>query len=352
MEDLAYLSAIPSQNCVSLLVGWVDSNTIVILPVLNDAFDADISIQEYNKTGKIRTIDIQKCIMNMDWNQARAFCATAECGSLSAAAKQLGLTQPTLSRQVAALELALGVSLFERVGKKLRLTESGKKLLHSAQLMNSAANSLMLAASGQSNLVEGVVSISVTDGMAANLLPPIIERLRMEAPGIKIELIVSNTISDLLRREADIAIRHVRPEEPELIGKLIREPEAHFYASESWVRKNGNPQAPQEAKTCDFIGFDREGRYIEHLHGLGFDVEESNFPIICSNSLVATELAVRGLGINVMMREVAENIPGLVRVFEKLPPITFPIWLVTHRELRTSKRIRIVYDALTEGLKI
>lgn len=290
--------------------------------------------------------------MDMDWNQARAFCATAECGSLSAAAKQLGLTQPTLSRQVAALEAALGISLFERVGKRLQLTASGEKLLHSAKQMNKAANELMLAASGQSELIEGLVSISVTDGLAANLLPPIIERLRLEAPGIKIELVVSDTVSDLLRREADIAIRHIRPEESELIGKLIREPKAHFYASNDWVQKNGNPQSPEDVGLHEFIGYDRDGRYIEHLRGLGFSLDDANFPIICSNSLVATELAMRGLGINVMMREIAENIPGLTRVFEKLPPITFPIWLVTHRELRTSRRIRIVYDALAEGLKV
>ena len=289
--------------------------------------------------------------MEMDWNQARAFCATAENGSLSAAAKQLGLTQPTLSRQVSSLEQALGIDLFERVGKRLELTDAGQALLKHAKQMTEAANAMMLAASGQSDAVEGVVSISATDGVSAHFLPAILERLRVDAPGITVEISVSNTISDLLRREADIAIRHVRPEEPELIGKLLREPVAHFYATRKWIAENGHPRVPEDIADKDFIGFDREGRYIEHLRGIGFSVDESNFPLLCNNSLVATELARRGLGINVMMREIAEQDPDFVRILDDLPPITFPIWLVTHRELRTNRRIRIVYDALAEGLK-
>ncbi len=286
----------------------------------------------------------------MDWNQARAFCATAESGSLSAAARHLGLTQPTLSRQVSALENSLGIDLFERVGKRLELTEAGQALLPAARQMTEGANAMMLAASGQSDAVEGIVTISATDGVSAHFLPPILERMRSEAPGITIEISVSNTISDLLRREADIAIRYVRPEEPELIGKLVREATAHFYASPDWIEKNGHPKTPAEISDADFIGFDRDGRYIEHLHGLGFAVDESNFPLICNNSLVATQLARQGLGINVMMKELADPDPGFVRIIDDLPAITFPIWLVTHREVRTNRRIRMVYDALAAGL--
>ena len=183
----------------------------------------------------------------MDWNQARAFRATADTGSLSAAARELGLTQPTLSRQVIALEDSLGITLFERVGKRLELTDAGRELLPHARKMSSAADAMELAASGKSETIEGFVSISATDGVSQNLLPPALSRIHEAAPGLKLEIIVSNSLSDLLRREADIAVRHVRPTEPELIAKLLRQAKAGFYASRRWVEENGHPNKPEDA---------------------------------------------------------------------------------------------------------
>ena len=155
---------------------------------------------------------------NLDWNQLKAFLQTAQTGSLSAAARKLGLTQPTLSRQVAAIEQQMGVTLFERVGKSMVLTPTGLDLLEHARAMGTAAEALGLAASGRSQAVGGVVSVSATDVVATHLLPPILQRLRAQEPGIAVEVIASNALSDLLRREADIAIRHVQPEQPELIA--------------------------------------------------------------------------------------------------------------------------------------
>lgn len=146
----------------------------------------------------------------LDWNHLKAFLETAETGSLSAAARKLGLTQPTLSRQVAAIERQLGVTLFERVGKAMVPTRTGLALLDHARVMGSAADELRLAASGQSEAVDGVVSISATEPVAAYLLPGVLARLRQQAPGIVIEVVTSDALSDLQRREADIAVRHVR----------------------------------------------------------------------------------------------------------------------------------------------
>lgn len=286
----------------------------------------------------------------MDWNQVRAFEATAECGSLSSAARKLRLTQPTLSRQVAALEEALGVTLFERVGKRLVLTAPGVELLEHARTMRESADLMSLAASGRSQAVEGLVTISATDAIAVHVLPPILARIRSQAPLVTVEIVSSNAISDLRRREADIAIRHVRPEEPELIGKLIREAEAGFYASRDWVSRHGHPKRPEEVIGADFIGFDREGRFAEHLAALGLTISGSSFPVITENSLVAWELVRSGLGIGVMMREIASRSEELIEILEELPEIRFPVWLVTHRELNTSRRIRIVFDILAEGL--
>lgn len=285
-----------------------------------------------------------------DWNQTRGFLATAEAGSLSAAARKLGLTQPTLSRQVAALEEELGVTLFERVGKRLILTETGLELLDHAKRMGAAADAISLSATGRSETVEGLVSISASDGIAVHLVPPILERIRKEAPQIQIEIVASNELSDLRRREADIAIRHVRPEEPELIAKLVRNATASFYASKDWVARNGPLAGIADVPGKDFIGFDRDERYKEHLKGLGLPVEKLNFPLISENSLVVWEMVKRGLGVSVMMDDIAAMDPEIVPILEELPPINFPIWLVTHRELHTSRRFRIVFDMLAEEL--
>jgi len=280
----------------------------------------------------------------------RGFIAAAETGSLSAAARQLGLTQPTLSRQVAALEETLGLTLFERIGKKLALTETGLDLLHHGKSMAQAADALALVATGRSETVEGLVSISAGDGISIKILPPIIAKIRQAAPQVSIDLIVSNALSDLRRREADIAVRHVQPTEPDLIGKKLRDAKAHFYASESWVEKHGHPHKPEDISGPVFIGFDRSERFVGYLQGLGLKVTAASFPVSSENTVACWEMTRQGLGIGVMMLETADNTEGMVKVLEDLPPITFPIWLVTHRELRTSRRIRLVFDILAEEL--
>ncbi len=286
----------------------------------------------------------------VDWNQLRAFLETAETGSLSAAARKLGQSQPTLSRQVAALELSLGVTLFERVGKAMALTATGQELLGHARVMGAAAHELGLAAAGRSEEVEGLVSVATSDAVAAYLMPKILLHIRQAAPGILVEVVASDGCSDLQRREADIAIRHVRPEQPELIGRLVRQSSACFYASESWVRSNGLPRTAAEAVQHDFVGLDREGHYLQHLRGNGLLLSDTNFRSYADNSVTYWEMVRQGLGIGAIMEEIARETPGMVRVLEDVAPFQLPIWLVTHRELRTARRIRIVFDLLAEVL--
>lgn len=287
---------------------------------------------------------------NLDWNQLKAFLETAETGSLTAAARKLGLTQPTLSRQVAAIEQRLGVTLFERVGKAMALTPSGLDLLEHARAMGIAARALGLAASGRSEAAGGVVSVSVTDALACHLLPPLVQELRAREPGIVIEVIPSNALSDLLRREADIAIRHVKPEQPELIARLVREATAGFYASEAWVGIHGHPRTAAEAAHLPFVGSDRSGQYLAHLRQHGLPVSETSFSCYVDHTEAHWALVRQGLGIGAMMDEVARLTPGIVRVLDEVPPVRFPIWLVSHRELRTSRPIRVVFEALAQGL--
>lgn len=286
----------------------------------------------------------------LDWNQLKAFLETAETGSLSAAARKLGLTQPTLSRQVAAIEQRMGVTLFERVGKAMALTPTGLDLLEHARAMGAAAEALGLAASGRSQAVGGVVSVSSTDVIAAHLLPPLVRQLREQEPGIAIEVIASDALSDLLRREADIAIRHVKPEQPDLIARLIREATAHFYASEDWVRAHGHPRRAEEAAQLPFVGSDRSGQYLAYLRQHGLPISEANFSCYADHSKAHWALVRHGMGIGAMMEEIGRDTPGMVRVLDDVPTVRFPIWLVTHRELRTSRRIRVVFEALAQGL--
>lgn len=286
----------------------------------------------------------------LDWNQLKAFLETAEAGTLSAAARKLGLTQPTLSRQVAAIEQSMGVTLFERVGKAMALTPTGLELLEHARAMGAAAEALGLAATGRSQVVGGVVSVSATDVVAVHLLPPIVRRLRQQEPGIAIEVLSSNALSDLLRREADIAIRHVKPEQPELIARLIREASASFYASEDWVRTYGHPRSAEDAAHLPFVGSDRSGQYLGYLRQHGLHLSETNFSCYADHSVANWSLVREGMGIGAMMDEIALSAPGIVRVLDEVPSVRFPIWLVSHRELRTSRRIRVVFEALAQGL--
>lgn len=240
--------------------------------------------------------------------------------------------------------------MFERVGKKLVLTETGAGLVEHARAMGQAAVAMTFAASGRAQAIEGRVSISATDAYAAYILPEIVERIRREAPRIALVIISCNSLSDLRRREADIAIRHVRPEEDGLIGKLVREGTAHFYASQSWVARNGRPRSVEDIAPCDLIGYEETERFAEFMRGVGVRVAEDGFRLVSENSVAVWEMVKRGLGIGVMSREVAGRTDGVVELFPDAEAIRFPVWVVTHRELRTSRRIRLVYEILAEDL--
>lgn len=283
-----------------------------------------------------------------DWNRLRAFLVTAEEGSLSAAARILKLTQPTLGRQVAALEAELGVILFERVGRSLSLTRSGLDLLEHARAMGEAANRVSLAASGRVEAVEGEVSVAASDVTAAFLLPPMLARLRAAAPGISVNVVASNSLSDLLRREADIAIRHVEPQDGDLVVRRMPDMLARIYASRDLIARQGGP--PRDAAALSawpFIGFERSERFRLALNAEGLSLTPDSFPIVSENGVVAWHYVRTGLGVGVMVEAVARLAPEVECVLPDLPPFVVPVFLVTHRELHTSRRIRIVFDLIT-----
>ena len=289
--------------------------------------------------------------ISFDWNQVRAFLATAEEGSLSAAARALGQTQPTLSRQVAALEDELGVTLFERAGRAMALTTAGMELLDHVRDMAEAASRISLSASGQSQDVSGRVVITATGNMATRYLPPIIKKIRDEAPNIRIDLLPSNEVQDLTRREADISIRHARPEQPDLIAKLLFETKAHLYASQDYIDEVGPFLQLKDLERATFVGLDRTQEMILAMRELGLTLTEDQFKYNSPSGNVLFELVRLGLGVSILPRDIETQFdivrPILPDVFE----IPIPVWLVTHRELHTSKRIRVVYDILAEELQ-
>lgn len=289
--------------------------------------------------------------IKFDWNRARAFLVTAEEGSLSAAARALGMTQPTLGRQVSALEAELGVSLFERVGRGLNLTPSGLDLLEHAQVMGQAATKLSLVANGHSQEIAGKVCISASEIHAAYLLPSIINKLRLIEPGIILEVISSNNPSDLLRREADIAIRSFRPTQAELISQKIADVEAPLFAAKSYLNRVGIPKTISDLKDADFVTIGDVHAFIKGLKQLGVELTEKNFPVQSSSHIVHWELVKQGLGIGIAPLDIGSYEPLVERVLPGFKLMSFPIWLTSHRELRTNKRIRLVFDFLADELR-
>lgn len=288
--------------------------------------------------------------VKFDWNRARAFLVTAEEGSLSAAARALGMAQPTLGRQVAALEEELGVALFDRIGRGLALTPSGLELIEHVRAMGDAAGRVSLTASGRSQSIEGTICITTTEVYAAFVLPAIVARLRRSAPNITVEIIASNAISDLRRREADIAIRNGRPTDPELFARKVTDDTANFYATPAYLDRIGTPQSLAELSRADFIGFDDNKPLIEGLNALGFHVSGRNFPVLTGSHLVNWELVKKGLGIGVMQTRVGDAEPLVRRALPAMEPIRVPVWLVAHREVNTSRRVRLVFDLLADEL--
>jgi DNA-binding transcriptional LysR family regulator len=290
--------------------------------------------------------------VKFDWNQARAFLVTAEEGSLSAAARALGMSQPTLGRQVDALEEELGVVLFERAGRGLVLTPNGLELLDYVRAMGDAASRVSLAASGKAEAIAGTISITGSEIYCAHLLPEIVGKLRRAQPAIEIEIVASNQTVDLRRREADIAIRSYRPTQPELIAKKVADDPARFYATPGYLKRIGNPKdAKALSASAEFIAFEHGTRFVDAYNALGLSISQDRLPLTTLNHLVHWEMVRAGIAVGMAPESIGDRDRKVVRVLpHELKPMPFEIWLTTHRELNTSRRVRTVFDFLAAEL--
>lgn len=283
---------------------------------------------------------MQLCMRNPDWHLLRAFHATATLGSLSAAARKLNLTQPTLSRQIAALEGQIRLELFHRIGRRLMLTEDGQSLLAHVEEMADHARDFALAAAGQSQEAGQTVTLSVTEGCAAYVMPDLIARLRRDMPDLRLRLVVTDQLSDLKRREADIALRHRPPDAAGLVGDRLADQSAGFYASPDWIAKQGMPRTLADLSLGDFIGMSDPARFLRYLHSHGTALADGTPMLASDNAVAVWEMARRGLGVAVMLDDIARRFPEMQRILPDLRPIKVPLWLVAHHALYGTRRLR------------
>ncbi len=280
----------------------------------------------------------------------RAFLATVDAGSLSAAARQLGLTQPTVGRQITALEQELKLALFERTGRALQLTDAGADLLAQARSMSDAAARISLMAQGRTQALDGTIRVTASDMMSAYVLPATLMQLRSVAPRLRVDVIAANDIRDILKREADIAIRHVRPTDPDLIARRISDASAHLYASKSYVAAHGMPQAIADLSDHDFISMGNDDAFVAAMEERGLPVGHDNLRAGSTSGITIWEMLRRGFGIFPMSDHIAAQFDDVVRLLDGVTDLRFPVWLVTHRDLHNSKRIRLVFDLLADVL--
>jgi DNA-binding transcriptional LysR family regulator len=285
-----------------------------------------------------------------DWSLVRSFLAALDHGSLLAAARALATSQPTLGRHIAELEAQLGCMLFERTGRGLRPTEAALRLAESARAMEAGALQLQRQAAGSEADEGGTVRISASQPVACFLLPPLLAQMRLVLPQVQVELVASNAVANLLRREADIALRMVQPDQASLVARRIATIPLGIYAHRDYLRRRGVPKQPQDLRAHELVGDDRGEAILRGLANFGLPLRREDFALR-TDDLIAYFGAVRaGLGIGFLAGYVAAQEPQLVPVLPqvKIPPM--PVWLTVHREIRGSRRIRAVYDFLAQAV--
>jgi len=285
-----------------------------------------------------------------DWTLIKSFLAVAETGSFSAAARSLAISQPTVGRQMQLLEAQLGTSLFERNQKGQRLTLAGTDLIDEATAMKAAAARISLGAEGRSQTLSGVVRITASLVVSHFILPQILAEIRAREPEIELELHPSDDTENLLYREADIAVRMYRPTQLGVITRKLGVQKLGLFAASSYIARRGSPKATTEISRFDLIGFDRSDLIIRGMSALEIEVDRSFFKLRCDNQTVYWELVAAGCGIGFSPLMIGEKDPRVERVLPDLEVGELPIWLTAPEALRTSPRIRRVYDMLAAAL--
>ena len=286
-----------------------------------------------------------------EWGLYRTFLAVLREGSLSGAARALGLTQPTVSRHVDALEGAVGFQLFVRSQQGLAATEGALELKPYAEALEVTTAAMLRTASGQGRGVKGTVRVSASEMMGAEVLPPIFVSLREQHPELQIELVLSNEVDNLLRRDADIAVRMVEPAQEALVVKRIGSVTLGLHAHRRYLDRAGAPRSLEALHRHSVIGFDRETPAIRSMRKRVPGFGAIRFALR-TNSDIAQWMAIRaGFGIGICQVALARQDPKLERVLSTAFDLKLGVWIAMHENLRSTPRCRVVFDALARNLK-
>ncbi|WP_420557347.1 LysR family transcriptional regulator [Roseovarius sp.] len=288
---------------------------------------------------------------DIDWSLVRAFLAVAEKGSLSAAGRLLGTSQPTLGRQVRQLEDLLGQVLFHRKPKGLELTANGHSLLEPARNMHRAMIEIELTAAGQQTEATGTVRITASDTVSVYILPPILAALHADHPGIRIDVVPSDSSENLLFREADIAVRMYRPEQLELVARHLGDFPLGLFASRSYLQKAGRPRSIAELFDHPVIGYDRNEEIIRGMQERNMPASRDMFAFRCDSHTVGWEMVRAGCGVGFGMKALGALHDDVEDLDFDIDLPSLPVWLATHQALRHTPRIAVVWEALARGLK-
>lgn len=285
---------------------------------------------------------------DIEWELWRTFLAVLEAGSLSGAARELGIAQPTAGRHVAALERALGTVLFTRSPTGLIATVAAEALRRDAAGMRSTAAAL--ARTAVSTRAVGTVRLAASEIVGVELLPDILATLAREHPALEVELVLSNRVQDLLRREADVAVRMVRPAQDALVARRVGAIEVGLHAHADYLARRGTPCTVDELAGHTLIGVDQSSPHVRAIAGSLPWIDTIGFGLRADSDLAQLALIRAGAGIGFCQAGFAGREPALVRVLKTAVSVSMEMWIAMHEDLRSSARCRIVFDALVAGL--
>jgi len=284
------------------------------------------------------------------WDELRTFVEVARDGSLSGAARQLGLTQPTVGRHIDALEAALGLTLFTRSPRGLTPTPAALALEPHVEAMAAAAAALARVASGEAAADRGAVRVTASDVIGCEVLPPILADFHAVHPGIVIELGLTNRTEDLARHDADIAVRMVRPTQSGLVARRIGASRLGLYAHRDYLARFGEPRSLADLASHCVIGFDRDNRAFRAAGNFARKLTREVFGFRCDSDLAQLAALRAGVGIGGCQENIARRAPELVPVLPDAIQYALEVWLVMHEDLKATRRVRLLFDHLAAGL--
>lgn len=287
----------------------------------------------------------------LSWDHCRSFLSVCRTGSLSAAARASGLTQPTIARHVAQLEDALGGgALFIRSPQGLAPTDRADALLPHALAMEASAAAMLRAASGNTDEIAGTVRITASVVIGVEVLPAILAGISADYPDLTFEVVPSNQTADLLRRDADIAVRLVRPNQGALVAQSVGDIMLGMFAQEAYLARRGTPQQLEDLAGHAVIGIDRDTALLQSVSALGFRLSREMFAFRSDSDLAQLAAIRSGFGIGICQTALARRSPGMVHLFPQKMAFALGTWITMHEDLRGNRRMRVVFDRLVSAM--